>query len=99
VSAKYPYKAKQRVEALIKTLETMIQRDPEQEVQGIALPVLDAAVEDIKAAISADPIVAAVAGIISPETIEAGEPIRAVDALLVAQQLDVAIGSRPLVVA
>lgn len=99
VTRKYPYKAKERVQALIKSLETMIQRDPEQEVQGIALRVLDAALEDIKAALADDPVVAAVAGIISPETIEAGDPIRAVDALLVAQQLDAAIGSRPVVVA
>jgi hypothetical protein len=65
----------------------MAQRDPEQEVQGIALPVLDAAIEDIKSALGDDPIVRAVAGIISAETIEAGEPIRVVDALLVVEQL------------
>jgi hypothetical protein len=43
------------------------------EVQGIALPVLDAALEAIKAALPNDPVVRAVAGIISPETIEAGD--------------------------
>lgn len=95
----YPYKAKQRVEALVKSLRTMVDKDGEQEVQGIALPVLDAAIEDIKAAIPNDPVVIAVAGIISPETFEAGEPIRAVDALLVAEQLDAAIGRRPILVA
>jgi hypothetical protein len=92
----YPYKAKDRVEALIVTLETMIKRDPEQEVRGIALPVLDAAVDDIKAALGDDPVVQAVSGIISAETIDAGEPIRAIDALLVARQLDAALGERPL---
>ena len=99
MSTKFPYKAKERVVALIHTLETMTKRDPEQEVQGIALPVLDAALEDVKAALPGDPVVAAVAGIISPETIEAGEPIRAVDALLVAEQLNAAIGHAPIHVA
>jgi hypothetical protein len=85
--------------ALMSTLETMVKRDPEQEVQGIALPVLDAAIEDIKAALPDDPVVAAVAGIISPETIEVGEPIRAVDALLVVEQLAAAIGRPPIHIA
>jgi hypothetical protein len=92
----YPYKAKARVTALIKSLETMVKKDAEQEVTGIAVPVLDAAIEDIKAALGDDPVVLAVAGVISPDTIEAGEPIRAVDALLVAEQLDAAIGPYPL---
>jgi hypothetical protein len=50
----------------------------------------------IMAALGDDPVVAAVGGIISVETIEAGEPVRAIDALLVAQQLDAAIGPRPI---
>ena len=95
----FPYKAKKRVEALIKSLETMTKRDPEQEVRGIAIPVFDAAIDDIKAALGDDPVVQAVASIISPETIEAGEPIRAVDALLVAEQLDAAIGDYPIWIA
>jgi hypothetical protein len=95
MSRQYPYTAKRRVVNLIATLEAMVERDPEQEVQGMALPVLDAAIEHIKAALPDDPVVQAVAGIISPETIEAGEPIRAIDALLVAEQLDAAIGPRP----
>ncbi|MGQ0803487.1 MAG: hypothetical protein ACT4PI_06455 [Actinomycetota bacterium] len=95
----FPYKAKQRIEALLKTLETMTQRDPEQEVQGIALPVLDAVIEDAKAALGDDPVVLAVAGIISPDTIAIGDPIRAIDALLVVQQVDAAIGDYPIVFA
>jgi hypothetical protein len=33
--------------------------------------------------------------VISAETIRLGEPVRAADALLVAEQLDAAIGPRP----
>jgi hypothetical protein len=96
---KYPFKAKERIEALIKTLKTLHDRDPEQEVQGIALPVLDALIEGTRGFLSDDPVVAAVAGIISPQTIAEGEPIRAADALLVAEQLSAALGRRPNVIA
>jgi hypothetical protein len=44
----YPYRAKERVEALIEALETLIKRDPDQEVGGMAVPVLDAVVEATK---------------------------------------------------
>ncbi len=99
MSDDYPYTAKSRVLALIESLETATQRDPEQEVQGMALPVLDAAIADIKAAMPDDPVVAAVEGVISPASVERGEPIRAVDALLVVKQLDAAIGDYPISIA
>jgi hypothetical protein len=95
----YPRKAKDRVEALIEALKTIIERDPEQEVTGLALPVLDAVVEAIKEEIGRDnPVVQATAGVISPESIENGEPIRAADALLIAKMLDAEIGARPVVI-
>jgi hypothetical protein len=43
----YPYEAKRQIVSLIQTLETLTKRDPEQEVQGIALPVLDAVIESV----------------------------------------------------
>ena len=52
--SEYPYKAKDRVTSLIVTLETVQKRDPDQEVNGIALPVLDAIVEAIKEDIGRD---------------------------------------------
>ncbi|MFD7161333.1 hypothetical protein ACFV9C_42575 [Kribbella sp. NPDC059898] len=91
----YPYDAKRRIEALISSLRTLIARDPEQEVQGIALPVLDAAIGSIKAALPDDPVVAAVADLISADLIGSGEPVRAADMLVVAEQLDAAIGPEP----
>jgi hypothetical protein len=77
----------------------LTKRDPEQEVQGIALPVLDAVIEAARAARPDDPVVQSARGIITPEQIESGEPVRAADALLVAKQLDAAIGAYPPVVA
>ncbi|HKC29647.1 MAG TPA: hypothetical protein VKB75_16650 [Jatrophihabitans sp.] len=91
----YPYDAKRRIEALIGTLRTLIARDPEQEVQGIALPVLDATIGSVKAAAPDDPVVAAVADLVSADMIGSSEPMRAADMLVVAEQLDAAIGPPP----
>jgi hypothetical protein len=74
----------------------LVERDPEQEVQGIALPVLDAVIEAVRLARPDDPAVKAARSVISPEQMESGEPVRAADALLVARQLDTAIGTYPL---
>ena len=95
MSDDYPYLAKERIEALIKSLRTLIQRDPEQEVQGIALPVMDAAVAAVKRERPSDPVVCALVDLFSADFIGAGEPVRAADMLVVAEQLDVAIGRRP----
>jgi hypothetical protein len=95
----YPYKAKHKIVALVETLESLTKRDPEQEVQGIALPVLGAVFEAVRTALPDDPVVEAVRDIVSPEQVASGEPVRAADALLVAKQLDAAIGAYPLVIA
>lgn len=95
MNSEYPYDAKQKIEALVVTLESLIKRDPEQEVQGIALPVLDAVIEFVRAALPNDQVVEAIRGVISADQIASGDPVRAVDALVVAGQLDAAIGSRP----
>lgn len=95
----YPYKAKQRIEALIASMELVIKRDPEQEVQGIALPVLDAALQDVKQAIPEDPVVNSLVELMSADFIGSGDTIRAADMLVVAKQLDAAIGNRPMFVA
>ena len=95
----YPYEAKERVEALIESLETLIRRDPEQEVQGIAIPVLDATLEAIKEAKPDDRVVLSLVDLMSADFIGSGEPIRAADMLVIAKQLDAAIGRRPLLFA
>jgi hypothetical protein len=99
MSEEYPYAAKGKVTSLIESLEMLVKRDPDQEVEGIALPVLDAVIEDVRLVLPDDPVVAAVRGIISPEQIASGEPVRAADALVVARQLDAAIGPYPPVIA
>jgi len=91
----YPYEAKRRVEALISATKTLIQRDPEQEVRGIALAVADAAIDAVKAAKPDDPIVQSTASLYSADQIASGEPTRAADLLFVAEQLDAALGPYP----
>jgi hypothetical protein len=75
----------------------MVKRDPEQEIRGVAVPVLEATIEVLKDALPDDPVVAAVVGAYAHE-IETGEPVRAVDALLVARQIDAAIGPYPIAI-
>ncbi len=94
----FPYTAKRRIEALIETLRRLTDRDPEQEVRDIALPVLDAAIESVRDVLEGDPVMEAVRSVISVEQIESGEPIRAADALLVAEQINAAIGPYPIAV-
>lgn len=84
--------ARTRAWALFRTLEAAAARDPEQEVQGNAIPVLDACIAAFRDA-GDDPIAAVVADVITPEAIaEERGPIRAVDAAIVVQQLALALG-------
>jgi hypothetical protein len=94
----YPYEAKRRVEALIETLEPLVKRDPEQEIRGVAVPVFEATLEELRNALPNGPVVQAVVGAYAHE-IETREPVRAVDALLVARQIDAAIGPFPITIA
>jgi len=76
-----------RINVLTGTLQTIAERDPEQEVKGIAVPVMFAVLDAAKAALPNDPVVKATWDLFSPELLTEEEPLRAVDALLVAEQL------------
>lgn len=78
---------------LFRSLEKVAERDPEQEVRGMAVPVLDACLQAFREHVPDDPIVAAIQEVMSPEAVAAGEPVRAVDVMLVAGQLAQALGS------
>lgn len=96
---RYPHDAKRRVEALISSLRTLIRRDPEQEVQGLALQVLGASLDSIKRSLPNDPVATSVIDIFSATFIGVGETVRAADMLVIAEQLDAAIGPPPPMVA
>lgn len=72
--------------ALVGSLTQSSRQDSEQEVQGIALPVLCAVIEYVKTYLHGHPVVDSI-DVVTVERIASGEPIRAVDALLVANQL------------
>lgn len=78
-------------------LSAVIQRDPEQEILGLALAVVDQVMAAAARRLRRDgSVLAGVATeLISPATIEAGEPVRAVDAWLVVGQLLAALGDPP----
>ncbi|QOK24269.1 hypothetical protein IGS73_07985 [Janibacter indicus] len=96
--ADYPYDARRRVDALINSMQALIQRDPEQEVRGVALGVVDAAISAVKAAKPNDPVVKATSELFSADQIASGEGVRAADLLVVAEQLAAAIGPYPVVI-
>jgi hypothetical protein len=87
-----PDLARDALLALERPLSQITERDPEQEVRGIALPVVDAVlVAGREHALKNDPVVAAIAGLITVDTVAEGDPVRAVDALIVVRQLREAI--------
>jgi hypothetical protein len=77
-------------------LSRIVERDGEQEVRSIALPVLDAVVAAAKELLPPDhPVVRSASDVISMESIETGEPLRAVDVLIVVGQLMEALRPPP----
>jgi hypothetical protein len=84
--------ALQALRQLAADLREIAKKDQEQEVRGMALPVLDAVVSAARTHVpESDPVYSAVREVISVESVEDGEPIRAIDALLVVNQLVVAL--------
>ena len=83
--------ARERAWALYRDLERISKTDAEQEVSGIAVPVLDALLEARKTFVADDPVVKAIDGLVTAETIDSGS-LRAIDAALVVHQLALALG-------
>src|SRR4051794_20852468 len=83
--------ARQRAWMLFRDLERISNQDAEQEVSGIAVPVLDALLDACKTFVGDDPVVQAIDGLMTPEAVEDGH-VRAIDAALVVHQLAAALG-------
>jgi hypothetical protein len=90
--------ARRRLDALILTLEPVVAQDSEQEVHGMAVPVLDAVLVEARDLLLDEPVAQAARDAISVEAVESGDSTRAVDALLVARQLKAAMGREPATV-
>jgi hypothetical protein len=77
-------------------LRAVTDRDAEQEVLGPAVAALDAVIVEAKAFIGVgDPVVDRISDLISVESLAAGDPIRAIDALLVVVVLKNRVGPPP----
>ena len=82
---------------LYNDLLLVIQRDPEQEILGVALPLVDSIVAAARCALASTsgPIADATVELISHSTIHDAVPIRALDAWVVVGQLLAAISHVP----
>jgi hypothetical protein len=77
-------------------LKQMTKVAPEQDVRGMAIPVLDAVLEEAKGFLDAnDPVVVRVESVLSAESFGAEEGVRAVDLLVVVTILLDRIGHPP----
>lgn len=75
--------ARRTLTTLRSSVAAMAATDSEQEVQGIAIQAVDAALSAVRPLVAESPVMSRVDDVISTYTIDAGEPIRAVDVLLV----------------
>jgi len=93
----YPYALKRRAQSLVLALERAVDQDGEQELHSIAAATFDAVLSDAKVVLPNDPVIPHIPDV-AVSMAESGGGLRAVDALLVARQIDAAIGPEPIIV-
>ena len=86
---------RRRLDMLVKQLTDIVEKDNEQEVTGPAVSVVDAVVSSIRVKLPDDVVVSVIRDVISVEAIEEGEPVRALDLLVIVGQLQAALGPEP----
>ena len=91
---RFPIELKRQIEALTESLQHMMS-DPEQEITGIAVTVMDAVIESTRLVFPDHLTVRAIQSPFDYELLHE-TPMRAADALLVVQQIDAIIGPRPI---
>jgi hypothetical protein len=73
---------------LHRDLQALVDRDPEQEVRGPALPLMDAVISEARNNLPVGSTLGTqMVEIISVAAIESGEPVRVADALIIVGQL------------
>jgi hypothetical protein len=87
----YPYKAKARLQALISSLKTLLARDPDQEVDSIAIPDIEATFALVKAA---RPDIET-PQLFTAEYVAKGDTFRAAAVLIIAERIDAELGPYP----
>jgi hypothetical protein len=83
--------ARRQIWDLRETLTALTGRDPDQEVLGIAVPVVQAILESCGTFLSEDPVVTRIDGLLEMLALEDGS-LRAADALIVVNAVSVALG-------
>jgi hypothetical protein len=83
--------AYRKVDELVRTLGRFVEQDPDQEVCGIVVPVLDAVITLARDCVPDDLVVGRMDDVISADLIADGCNVRAADALLMASQLRTAL--------
>ncbi|HEV2756835.1 MAG TPA: hypothetical protein VG318_13795 [Actinomycetota bacterium] len=86
---------RREIQELILALETLVERDPEQEMHGRAVLDFDAVILSTKQVLLNRRDANAITDAISAEAVAHGEPIRAADALVTAHRLQAWIGPEP----
>jgi hypothetical protein len=86
--------ARRQLASLQDQLARASARDPEQEVRGIAVPVLNTIITEVKQALVVSAVAASVGDVVTEQLIS-GEAVRAVDALVVVSALLEASPSPP----
>jgi hypothetical protein len=79
--------AYRRAMVLYNDLQKQAERDPEQEIDGMAVGVLDSLFAACRALVPDDPVVGHLAGVVTADFIGSGEPVRAVSAALAVRQI------------
>jgi hypothetical protein len=88
------FDARARALQLHEDLKEIAAKDPDQEVRGLAVPVIDAVVTACAPFLDeGDPVIEKIRQLFSVEALETGEPLRAVDAQIAAGQLYQALPS------
>jgi hypothetical protein len=82
-----PRSAYDQMSRLHKDLETLVSKDPEQEVLGLAVGVIDVVLAMAAQATGNPSILETVQGVVTPEAIAEGEPLRAADLLVIVGQV------------
>jgi Glu-tRNA(Gln) amidotransferase subunit E-like FAD-binding protein len=90
------WQARRLLTTLRQDLQTLVDRDPEQEIRGMAVATLDAALSAVRDLAADNVVLAKIRDVISAEAVEEGEPIRAVDVLLVVTTLLAVVPQPPV---
>jgi hypothetical protein len=84
-----PHGARAQLDALTTTLNTVARHDPDREVQGVVVPVLDDAIDGISAARGESAVPRSIWNLVK---FRPNESMRAADALVLVGQLSDSLG-------